>query len=166
MKQDIKNLIIRKYDNRDSRQIILITLLAWVPIYASFKKLLGRELYKNIYPNWKKRKTNQIKHWLKNKTTVTYVAELNMQVVGFVCCVADKTGPLAEIEMTAVHPDFQGMGISTKLFKTLFKQMKSTGKKYIKVKTGGDPAHAPARKAYEKVGFDRAIPKVDYYCKL
>ena len=29
--------------------------------------------------------------------------------------------------------------------------------------TGGDPSHAPARRACEKAGFDRAIPGVTYY---
>ncbi|WP_309895073.1 hypothetical protein [Archangium sp.] len=29
--------------------------------------------------------------------------------------------------------------------------------------TGGDPSHAPARRAYEKVGFGPAIPSVSLY---
>ena len=32
--------------------------------------------------------------------------------------------------------------------------------------TGLDPAHIPARKAYEGVGFDRQIPSVEYWQDL
>jgi hypothetical protein len=31
------------------------------------------------------------------------------------------------------------------------------------VSTGGDPSHAPARRAYEKAGFGPAIPSVSLY---
>jgi hypothetical protein len=34
------------------------------------------------------------------------------------------------------------------------------------VGTGGDPSHAPARRAYEKAGFDREIPSVWMYRPL
>ena len=34
------------------------------------------------------------------------------------------------------------------------------------VGTGGDPSHAPARRAYEKAGFGPAIPSLYYYRAL
>jgi hypothetical protein len=32
------------------------------------------------------------------------------------------------------------------------------------VSTGGDPSHAPARRAYEKAGFSAQIPSV-WFCR-
>jgi len=38
--------------------------------------------------------------------------------------------------------------------------------KYASVTTGLDPGHAPARKAYEKAGFNLRREDVTYYQKL
>ena len=40
------------------------------------------------------------------------------------------------------------------------------GMKMAMVHTGLDEAHAPARKAYERMGFDRTIPEVLYFKML
>ena len=37
---------------------------------------------------------------------------------------------------------------------------------YAKVATGLDDAHAPARRAYERAGFDIKVEDVTYYKKL
>ena len=46
------------------------------------------------------------------------------------------------------------------------RSLKERGAVYVYVGTGGDAAHAPARAAYEAVGFDRSIPVVYYYKQL
>jgi hypothetical protein len=43
--------------------------------------------------------------------------------------------------------------------------MKENGMKLAVVGTGGDPGHAPARRAYEKAGYT-AMPAVRYYKEL
>jgi hypothetical protein len=40
------------------------------------------------------------------------------------------------------------------------------GMRVATVGTGGDPSHAPARRAYEKAGFNLQIPSVWMYRKL
>lgn len=37
------------------------------------------------------------------------------------------------------------------------------GMKYATVSTGLDDGHAPARRAYEKMGFSKNLPSVKYY---
>ena len=44
--------------------------------------------------------------------------------------------------------------------------MRLDGVAYVRVLTGDDPAHAPARRAYEKVGFERHMPRITYWRKL
>ena len=44
--------------------------------------------------------------------------------------------------------------------------LRAQGIDFVKVFTGGDPAHLPARRAYEKAGFDIALPTVDYFQRL
>ena len=45
-------------------------------------------------------------------------------------------------------------------------KMKEAGMKGAIVTTGGDEAHAPARRAYEKVGFAGAVPSFEYHIKI
>jgi hypothetical protein len=40
------------------------------------------------------------------------------------------------------------------------------GLRFAHVDTGLDDAHIPARRAYEAVGFDRAVPTVEYWRDL
>jgi hypothetical protein len=44
--------------------------------------------------------------------------------------------------------------------------MRANGMKLAAVDTGGDPSHAPARRSYEKAGFDRSISSVHYFKDL
>ena len=48
----------------------------------------------------------------------------------------------------------------------MFDKIKNEGMIYATVSTGLDDAHAPARRAYEKAGFDKALENVRYYKEL
>src|SRR5437868_4101576 len=74
----------------------------------------------------------------------------------------DSTG---EVELLAVHPDYQNHGIGTELNQFALEKMKESGMKLALVATGGDPGHAPARRTYEKAGYT-ALPGVRYYQDL
>ncbi|MCI0882720.1 MAG: GNAT family N-acetyltransferase, partial [Chloroflexi bacterium] len=65
-----------------------------------------------------------------------------------------------------VHPHFQNRGIGTHMYTFVLDWLKGQGMKVISVSTGGDPSHAPARRAYEKAGFTCAIPSVRYYLEI
>lgn len=57
-------------------------------------------------------------------------------------------------------------GIATQLYQHVFARLKEMGMKVVRVTTGGDPSHAPARRAYEKAGFSLRVPHVEYYKEL
>ena len=76
----------------------------------------------------------------------------------------DSENLVGEIGLSAVHPDYAGKGYGTELFIFAIGNMKNKGMKVATVATGGDPGHLPARKAYEKAGFNIQIPSV-WYCK-
>ena len=44
--------------------------------------------------------------------------------------------------------------------------MREEGAEYVCVTTGGDDGHAPARRAYESVGFREFLPSRRYFKKL
>jgi hypothetical protein len=49
------------------------------------------------------------------------------------------------------------------MYLSVLERMKELGMAVATVTTGGDPSHAPARRACEKAGFGPAIPSVSLY---
>ena len=65
-----------------------------------------------------------------------------------------------------MDPTLQRRGLAARLLSHALSHMRDQGMRAATVGTGGDPAHAPARRAYEAAGFSRAIPSVYYYREL
>lgn len=91
------------------------------------------------------------------------VATVGDEVVGFVSFTISTDGRMGEIGLNAVHPGHAGRGIGTALYGQALARMREHGVALVTVGTGGDPSHAPARRAYGKAGFGPAIPSVTLY---
>ena len=77
----------------------------------------------------------------------------------------DNEAKVGEIGLNAVHPDNSGQGIGTEMYKFAVDKLKLGGMQVATVATGGDPSHEPARRAYEKSGFNVQIPSV-WMCQI
>jgi ribosomal protein S18 acetylase RimI-like enzyme len=119
-----------------------------------------------IWPDWRTSQRDAIETICTDgEKTIVWVAELDGMVVGFLAYelkVEDRTG---EVQLLAVHPEYQNLGIGTELNKFALNQMKESGMKMARVETGGDPSHAPARRSYEKAGYT-PLPLVRYFKDL
>jgi ribosomal protein S18 acetylase RimI-like enzyme len=159
------DLRIRPVGDADVESLVRLSLLAWEPVFRSFEQLLGPAVYTLIWPDWRTGQREAIEAVCRDgeKTTV-WVAEADGTVVGFVAYVLgeDKTG---EVQLLAVHPEYQSRGIGTALNIFALREMKESGMVMAKVETGGDPSHAPARRSYEKAGYT-ALPLVRYFQDL
>jgi GNAT superfamily N-acetyltransferase len=91
------------------------------------------------------------------------VATAGEEVVGFVTFRCDQERRVGRVGNNAVDPGFQGRGIAPRLYAHVLDRMRALGMKAAMVQTGGDPSHAPARRAYEKAGFTARVTWVDYY---
>lgn len=91
------------------------------------------------------------------------VATVGGAIVGFVAFTLDVEARIGEIGLNAVDPAHAGRGIGTRMYEHVLGIMKARGMAVATVSTGGDPAHAPARRAYEKAGFGAPIPSVALY---
>ncbi len=160
------NLRIRPVSPNDVDDLVRLSLLAWAPVFSSFKQILGPEIYPVIYPDWRTSQREQVeKVCEENEKTTVWVAELDGIAVGFLAYELhgkDKTG---EVRLLAVHPQYQNLGIGTELNIFALKKMREGGMKMAVVGTGGDQSHAPARRSYEKAGYT-ALPLVRYYRHL
>jgi GNAT superfamily N-acetyltransferase len=70
------------------------------------------------------------------------------------------------IGTNAVQSAFRGRGIGGQLYQKVFDCLKAEGISFVKVVTGLDEGHAPARRAYEKAGFKANLKSICYYKKI
>ena len=162
------DLAIRELANGDTERLVEIAVAAWAPVFSSFREILGAELFDLTRPDCQKEKADQIRNACQSGARGrVLVAQSGDVIAGFVTYYPNAREPgVAEIGNNAVHPDFQKRGIAQMMYQEVFRRLRSEGIRYVKVRTGGDPSHLPARRAYEKVGFDISLPGVEYYRRL
>ena len=160
----MEGLSIRDLRAGDAETLAQMAVEAWRPIYASYRGILGDDLFTAAFPNWEEKKAGQIRTaCAEGSRASVYVAEKGGQIVGFVTFYLDQSTKVGEIGNNAVSPDWQGQGIGTAMYERGFENLRSRGARAVRVGTGGDASHAPARRAYEKVGFNAQIPSVEFY---
>ena len=159
--------MIRKLKPADVEAVAEIAMAAWKPIFEVRRGIMGEELFTATHPDWRQRKADQVRAACRSDHSArVLVAERDGRVVAFISFYTNDTSRVAEIGNNAVHPDFQGQGIGTAMYEDVFERMREAAMRFVKVVTGGDPGHAPARRAYEKAGFGIQIPVVNYYREL
>ena len=144
-----------------------IAIRAWQPIYADFRERMCDELFSLLHPaGWEDEKAGQVADHFQGWPEWCLVSELNGQVVGFITFVLKHAQKIGEIGNNAVHPDYQSRGIGSAQYRHILELFCEKGMVYAEVRTGLDEGHAPARAAYEKVGFMLIVPMGKYYRKL
>jgi ribosomal protein S18 acetylase RimI-like enzyme len=157
---------IRPFHHEDLDAIGSLSLLAWEPVFAAWEQILGPELYPlAIFPDWRKSQKEAVEKACLDETMTTWVAEVEHNVAGFLVLALNDNDKVGEVYMLAVHPAYQKRGIGTELNLLALRKMTEAGMKLAVVGTGGDDGHAPARRAYEKVGYT-GLPAVRYYKAL
>lgn len=157
---------IRQGNASDLQSVVEIAEAAWAEVYAGYKKQMGEELFNGFYSKWKENKASDIRNSIMSGKWRLFVTEKDEEIAAFITMMIIEEEKIGVIGNNAVHPKFQGLGLGTKQYNYVLDVMKNEGVLYAKVITGGDDAHIPARKAYEKAGFSVKIPSVTYYMKL
>ncbi|MAT96435.1 MAG: GNAT family N-acetyltransferase [Anaerolineaceae bacterium] len=161
------NLLIRAATSEDLPQLQLIRAAAFAPVFASFRAILGDEIASITQVNDDAEQADYLASlFAPDSGWELYVAVLADKIVGFVSVQLNKETTVGEIGLNAVHPEAAGQGIGTALYQFALDRMKAAEMRVATVGTGGDPSHAPARRAYEKVGFSAQIPSVYMYRML
>jgi ribosomal protein S18 acetylase RimI-like enzyme len=94
-----------------------------------------------------------------------WVASEASTTAGFVALKLHPGDRMGEIYMIAVDPAFQRRGIASRLTEHAVELFRNAGMSIAMVETGGDPGHAPARRAYEAAGFT-LLPVARYFKSL
>ena len=162
-----QEITIRDAQPEDIPDIEAIAGAAWEPYFAYRRQVLGESAFHAEHRRWQEDKARQVRSNARGERGCrAFVAQVDERVVGFVTYFVNATTRVAEIGNNAVLPGWQGHGIGTRMYAFVLERMRQEGIRFAKVHTGGDPAHAPARAAYERVGFGKAIERVEYHLDL
>ena len=158
--------MIRPYGSADLETIMDIGNQAWREIYRMFRRCYGDELFRLLMPQSDTVKGEQIRAHCERHPDWTLICEEDGRVCGFVTFRLDPDRGLGEIGNTAVRPELRGRGYAQQLYAAALDRFRQAGLRFAKVHTGLDEAHAPARRAYEKAGFNLRHEDVEYFQKL
>lgn len=139
---------------------------AFAPVFASFRAILGDEIHAIANAREDEAQADLLASLFGDPRWELYAAEDGGQVVGFVSLRADAETSVGEIGLNAIDPPHAGKGAGTAMYALAAARLRALGMKVATVGTGGDESHAPARRAYQKAGFDRVLPAVWMYRKL
>ena len=157
---------IRPVRDQDVEALVQLTLAAFEQVFRTFEFELGHAIYGLIWPDWRQSQRRGVEMLCREHDKhLVWVAELEGVPVGFIACDLNLQGHTAEVQLIAVQPDHQNHGIGTALNAFALERMKESGTKLAHVDTGGDAAHAPARRSYEKAGYV-PMPLVRYFKNL
>lgn len=158
-------ITIREAVDTDLDHLKDLTEHAFEPIFASFAQILGADIFARAYPDWRTLQRNLVQSMFDDEKINVWVADVEGEAVGLITYTLNQEENSGEIQFLVVHPDYQNDGVGTQLNDFVLDKMRSAGMQLAIVGTGGDDAHAPARRAYEKSGFV-ALPSVWYFKKL
>ena len=158
------DLRLRAFESTDIERVLEICRVAFGPIFEGFRQLVGAELFDRFYSESADRQIDHLRSVCENQGNGTvFVAAWDGVVVGFIALSMNSTESVGEIHLNAVHPDYGCRGIGRAMVEFALLRMKERGIMAVKVATGGDRSHAPAKRVYEKAGFTNAIPTLTMF---
>ncbi|WFB36978.1 GNAT family N-acetyltransferase [Kiritimatiellota bacterium B12222] len=157
---------IRPYKPEDLADIMDIGQRAWTEIRKMSREALGEEIYTHLNPHPCTSKGKQIADHAQKFPEWTLICEHEGRCVGFVTFSINRERAVGEILNNAVDPEAGLKGAGQLMYRAVLDRFRGEGLFCAKVHTGLDEAHAPARRAYERAGFDRQLHDVTYFQKL
>ena len=155
---------MRPFRAADRCAIQVIRQKAFQSIFDSFRQLVGEEIFQLQYRDADSKQAEYLDSiCAKGADKEIFVLLQDDAVIGFVGIFADKTSAIGEIDLNAVDPDYQGNGGGRFMYDFALGRLKKKGARLVKVGTGADVSHLPARRAYEKAGFKVGIPRLTLF---
>lgn len=160
------NVVIRPAKAEDMKRVEEIAGEAWSGIHEVLRQLMGPGMHDVLRRNWREEKARDLNSHFQNHPERFLVAEAGGRVLGFVTFHIEAGGTLGVIGNNAVANAERGKGLGPAMYRRVLDLFRQQGCLYAQVDTGLDDGHAPARRAYEKIGFNVRIPHVTYYMAL
>jgi ribosomal protein S18 acetylase RimI-like enzyme len=159
----VSEIEIREFRADDLAAVVDLSLRTWEPVYASLRQVLGDEIFLHLHADWKADQAEAVASSCTNPERDAFVALIDERPVGFVTIALDGFRErMGVIDIIGVDPDYHRRGVATRLTSFALDHMQAAGMEIAVVETGGDPGHAPARAAYEALGFT-LLPVARYF---
>ena len=164
---DMNDVVLRPYTINDIDTLQEVRRAAFAPIFQSFREIVGPEIAAVAFARADEEQADYLRKICGSDSDHhVFVAAIGAQIVGFVSWSTDETSRVGEIGLNAAHPDHSNRGLGQKMYEYALSEMRRGGMLVATVGTGGDASHAPARRAYQKVGFQVWIPSIQMYRRL
>jgi ribosomal protein S18 acetylase RimI-like enzyme len=161
---------LRHARDGDLEAIDALTVAGYAPIQASFVAMLGDDVYETVHAErdrtWEQRKCAQNRRLFAEHPEQVWVLDDGDEVFGYVTFWLVPERSYGHLDNNAVAEGRAGQGWATFMYRHVLDHFRALGLRFAHVDTGLDDAHIPARRAYEAVGFDRAVPAVDLWQRL
>ena len=155
---------IRPYQPADLPAMQRVRQAAFEPVFQSFRHIVGEHIAALAFTQADAEQAKLLDDvCAPDSDHHVLVVTIAADLVAFVSFTIDADKRMGEIGLNAVHPQHAGQGIGTHMYEHVLARMKQLGMALATVGTGGDPSHAPARRAYQKAGFGPAIPSLTLY---
>ncbi|NMA39594.1 MAG: GNAT family N-acetyltransferase [Lentisphaerae bacterium] len=160
--------MIRAFCDSDREVIVDIANRAWMPIRRMTRQALGDKVADLLVgaAGDSRSKGEEIRRQIENAPENILVCEEDGKVVGFITFMIDDQKKIGTIGNNAADPDCGLKGIGQQMYRAVLELFRSRGMQAARVFTGLDDAHARARRAYERAGFNRQLTHVTYYMEL
>ena len=156
---------MRAYRKEDIGQVMEIADAGWRSIRQMSRETLGDAVSDILNPGGDaKSKGLQVKTQIESGRYGVAVCEHEGAVVGFITWSTD--GLIGEICNNAARPGTGLKGIGQTMYRFVLDEFRKAGVRAVRVTTGLDWAHAPARRAYERAGFKKHLDFTTYYMEL
>jgi ribosomal protein S18 acetylase RimI-like enzyme len=131
-----------------------------------FRETYGEALFEAMTPDPDTVKGEQVRRHCEAHPDCVLVCEEEGRIVGFVTFRLDEDRGIGEIGNNARDPECSAKGVGQQMYAAVLQLFRERGMRFAKVVTGLDDAHAPARRAYERAGFDIHHEDVKYFMEL
>jgi ribosomal protein S18 acetylase RimI-like enzyme len=154
----------------DLEPIDRLTFDGYRAIQESYVSMLGEDCYQAVRHQpeltWDERKIRQNRDLFAEHPEQLWVLDAGGDVFGFVSFWVFPERSYGHIDNNAVRNDRAGQGWATFMYRHVLDHFRARRLRFAHVDTGLDDAHIAARRAYEAVGFDRAVPGIEYWQDL
>lgn len=157
-------IAIRPFATGDLPRLQEIRAAAFRPVFESFREIVGEAIAARAFATADAEQAALLDQLCRPESNHRVFVGLSApEIVGFVSVSLNRATQVGEIGLNAVDPPYMRQGVGTRLYAFALSLMREEGMRLATVSTGGDPSHAPARRAYEKIGFGAGLPSLTLY---
>jgi len=116
-------IVIRPAQETDLAAMIELTMMTFEPIFKSFKRILGEEIFPVLHPDWRETHRKIVVDAFEDEDIALFVAEMDRIAAGLVPLMLDQKQRIGELHFLAIHPAYQNQGVGSESNQFILEKM-------------------------------------------